>query len=300
MTEVPCELHKKSIINTIIRGVDETIFQNDGQIIERFDEENEYLDHLSSPFTVWLDKIVETVDLAVKESDDGDRDNLMYQPTFAKDFVRLCKILPLWSAISNDLFEIDEVTNSSSNVESDFKNIKQSLADVIPCSVDTFVEKHIDLLKGATIEASQQGKYLKFIQEESNEKDCDQGHSNQTETISHQQYQTETITHAVSEMQYNEGWNKSQKKTTSNYMRPAPNWNLNNNIAKRINFGILVNGNLSNITHKVGRNHTIALTNTNSFDAICQVSAVLKKHCYHRSVTIIQTISGIGGSVCLL
>lgn len=160
--EVPCEYHKQSIVNTIMNGVDESVFESENRETasdesgEQNDIETEYLEKLSSPFTEWLNEIVKLADEKVACSDDGDRDNIMYNPTFANDFIRLCKILPLWSGISCDLFEIDEVTSSSSNVESDFKNVKQFLADKIPCSVDVFVEEHIEMLRGATIEASQQ------------------------------------------------------------------------------------------------------------------------------------------------
>lgn len=172
--EVPCEYNKRSIVNTIISGVDESVFESDNRETttvgtgEQNDTETEYLEQLTSPFSEWLDEIVKAADEKIACLDDGDRDNIMYNPTFANDFIRLCKILPLWSGISCDLFEIAEVTSSSSNVESDFKNVKQYLADKIPCSVDVFVEEHIEMLRGATIEASQQHDYVTFIGNENN------------------------------------------------------------------------------------------------------------------------------------
>lgn len=79
---------------------------------------------------------------------------------------------------------------------------------------------------------------------------------------------------AVSEMDYNESWNKSIKKPTSKFMKPAPNWNLNTNIQKKVKLGILQNGNLSSTTYKVGNKQKVALTNTCAFDSVCQVIAV--------------------------
>lgn len=79
------------------------------------------------------------------------------------------------------------------------------------------------------------------------------------------------VSQTVSEMEYNETWNKTKKKTTSKYLKSAPNWNLNNNIQKKVKLGILQNGNLSNTTYKVG-NQKVALTNTCAFDSICQVN----------------------------
>lgn len=189
-TEVPCEFHKRSIIKTITKGIDESLFQTQSKVATSVESaisintQFEYLEKLSSPFTAWLDEIVKTVDEVVSCSDDGDRDNVMYKPAFANDFIRLCKILPLWSGISCDLFEIDEVTSSSSNVECDFKNLKQALADKIPCSVDVFVEEHIELLRGATIEASQRQNYLKFVGNENIE--TGKPKDTETEVVGHQ------------------------------------------------------------------------------------------------------------------
>lgn len=396
---VPCEFHKQSIIKTITKGIDESLFQTESkktasdENTDSIDIEFEHLEKLTSPFTAWLDDIVKSADETVVCSDDGDRDNVMYKPTFANDFIRLCKILPLWSAISCDLFEIDEVTSSSSNVESDFKNLKQSLADIIPCSVDTFVEEHIELLRGATIEASQQNNYLKFIgnenieTEKSNDAEVEGNESGKSgdtrgerndaaerqhdsiianseisldkwnkwkaimENADHSDHSLENIqrnqspshnsmpivgcrnggepggahrciecdkavhilpccsvsigdeegygerrlcnacvrsrkslrtsspilpsvSQAVSEMEYNESWNKTKKKTTSKYMKTAPNWSLNLNIQKKVKLGILQNGNLSNTTYKIDDKQKVALTNTCTFDSICQVHVV--------------------------
>lgn len=89
----------------------------------------------------------------------------MYNEAFAKDFIRLCKLLPLWSAISCDIFGMSEPTFSSSNVECEFKNLKQALDDIIPCSIDTLVPEHIELMNGQILEASHHQNYIKFIGE---------------------------------------------------------------------------------------------------------------------------------------
>lgn len=352
--EVPCELHKRSIINTIIEGFDES--ENTEKAPEESDEYNteiEYLQQLSSPFQTWLDEIVKSAEETVASADDGDRDNVMYKPVFAKDFIRICKILPLWSGISCDVFQIDEVTSSSGNVESDFKNVKQFLEDIIPCSADIFVQEHIEMLKGATIEASQTSNYVKFIGNR-NEKtgkshveqdECehqnntvDQQNVNEKQTKekvdessehsitpitgcadggepggAHHCIQCDKAVHilpccsisigddegygekrlcnacvarnklqtssqiatsgsqAISEMQYTEDWNKTKKKTTSKYMKPAPNWNLNTNIQEKVKIAIMQNGNLMTTTYDVGSDEKLGLANTCTFDSVSQV-----------------------------
>lgn len=164
---MPCTTHKRSIIDTIIEGVDESVFKADDVEKQPYlSEENEFLNYVEqedSLFTPWLNKIVKSADDVVERHDDGDNVSVYYNLDFATDFIRLCKLLPLWSGISCDIFGIDEVTASSANVESDFKNVKQSLADSIPCSVDSFVEIHIESLRGDTIEASHNRNYLKFV-----------------------------------------------------------------------------------------------------------------------------------------
>lgn len=434
---VPCEYHKRSIINTILKGIDESIFQTANTASDENGKQNnteiEYLEQMSSPFIAWLNDIVKSADETIACGDNGDRDNVMYNPIFANDFIRLCKILPLWSGISCDLFEIDEITSSSSNVESDFKNLKQSLADIIPCSVDIFVEEHIEMLRGATIEASQQHNYVKFIEinetENSNDEEYGNSESDTSYDTEDDNYETEksndgeneyneseksndeeydnngteksndeefdnnetdisnekgrqtkqtpimavlenvlpdkiqspsitpisacrnggepggahrcveckkavhilpccsisigdeegygekrlcnecasaqktptpipsSVSQVVSEMEYNESWNKSKKKTSSKYMKPAPNWNLNMNINKKVKVGVLQNGNLFNTTYKVDK-QKIALTNTCTFDSICQVKTV-KYIYYFRSVNI-RTFLGVSWSICIL
>lgn len=166
---MPCDHHKQSIINQIVDGID------DKEEEEASDSENDYIDddlrgnffddleHISSPFTSWLTQIVEEADQTVKADDDGKYDNVMYNEAFAKDFIRLCKLLPLWSAISCDIFGIPEPTFSSSNVECEFKNLKQALDEIIPCSIDTLVQEHIEWMNGQVLEASHDQKYIKFI-----------------------------------------------------------------------------------------------------------------------------------------
>lgn len=386
--EVPCEIHKKIIVNTIINGIDESMYTSEHQETETepvesaddINEEIEYLENLSSSFTTWLNDIVKSADETVAYSDEGNRDNVMYKPLFAKDFIRLCKILPLWSGISCDLFGIDEITSSSSNVESDYKNIKQSLAEIIPCSVDVFVPEHMELVIGASIEASQQQGYVKFIgiqnekkamntdDEMESENSANELHTGRKHISSSESDQSDTTrsrsvspnesdgierknsieespnpsihysigcqsggepggahrciecnkavhilsccsvsigdeegygerrlcnacanakktlkpssrsknvraSQAISEMKYKEEWEKSQKKTTSKYMRPAPNWNLSNNIKKKVKLGILKNAIRSKTKYKVGKK-SVTLLNTCAFDAICQVKVL--------------------------
>lgn len=88
-----------------------------------------------SNFGLWLNSIKAEAAETVSDSDDGDRDNIMFNPAFAKFFIDLCKLCPLWSSICCQFFNRSQPTASTSNVECHIKVMKQSMEDVIPCSV---------------------------------------------------------------------------------------------------------------------------------------------------------------------
>lgn len=73
----------------------------------------------------------------------------------------LLRLFPLWSAICCPFFPGSEPIASSGNVESHIKVVKQSMEQLIPCSVDKFVQENMDMNAGLIIEASQ--NYIKFI-----------------------------------------------------------------------------------------------------------------------------------------
>ncbi|KAJ6642712.1 NOF-FB transposable element, partial [Pseudolycoriella hygida] len=71
-----------------------------------------------------------------------------------------------------------------------------------------------------------------------------------------------------------ENWGKRPKRKTkkSKYLASAPNWGLNTNIEKKVKIGTLLNGNLSRVVYKVGK-QIVALRNTCAFDSIAQIFA---------------------------
>lgn len=118
----------------------------------------DYVDSITSSFNNWIVDIEKEAKAKVASCDDGDRDNLMLNLPFAVFFRKVCKLLLLWSAMCCPIFESPYDTSSSANVECDFKNVKLSLGDLIPCRVDVFVQNHLEILDGAVKIASK--KYL--------------------------------------------------------------------------------------------------------------------------------------------
>lgn len=127
------------------------------------DELIEYIETEQVSFGAWLDAILKSVETTVSLQDNGDRDNIMFNPAFAKHFIRLCKMLPLWTSICSDFFNLHENTSSSANVESYFKEVKESFKNLIPCSIDKFMIEIMDITKSMVIEASHTNNYVQFV-----------------------------------------------------------------------------------------------------------------------------------------
>lgn len=192
---VPCEVHKRALVRKITgAGEVDTVIELSNTVEESVlnatveesvltAELNESIE--DSSIGLWLKSIVADVSETISECDEGDRDNLMFNQEFAKYFIGLLKLYPLWSAICCQFFNGSKLTASSASVESHIKVMKQSLEGVIPCSVDKFVQENMEMIEGMIIEASQD--YIKFVSEP-NEKSIDvtedeETNKNDTETI---------------------------------------------------------------------------------------------------------------------
>lgn len=169
--DVPCESHKSKIIRKITGGikplVNETILRIEGEneeIIldeELEDEEDDSENVVATNFNSWLTDIAKDAKETLEFRDNGDRDNLMQNLQFSTFLLDLCKLLPLWSGICCKYFKGSELFASSGNVESYFKDVKLSHRDLIPCSVDLFVQANFDTTNGMIIDASQ--NYIEYV-----------------------------------------------------------------------------------------------------------------------------------------
>lgn len=135
-------------------------FGESGENDMRATAQNELLGYVESTenslsLNAWINDIIQEMEEDIKDSDDGDRDNLMYNSEFATHFIRLCKLLPLWWGVSCQIFASPSVTSSSANVESYFNDLKhRSMRDMIPSSADAFVQNHMDATDDAIMTAS--------------------------------------------------------------------------------------------------------------------------------------------------
>lgn len=339
----------------------------------------------STPVQEWIDQLDRQTSIEVYENNDDESDaneNGWENMNFVQYLLRLSKSIVLWTGICSSFFNAPN-TASSANVESYFKNVKQTLNSIIPCRVDEFVCAHIDMMEGLNREASL--TYVEFVDaagglqsvlnkelelhDYDSESELIQNYclnsnkSDNTETVSHD-YDSESeliqnygvnssqndshldnhlnddsmVTSCVAcqngdaasgahkckkcskfvhilegcsipcgdDEGYGEGRicstcartvrpvlkpastasvaptkitakllnerEKWQKKTssTNSYLRPVPNWNLDQRVQSKPKILMLSNGSLSTTTHKVGKTK-VAVRNTCPFDSICQV-----------------------------
>ncbi|XP_015118919.1 uncharacterized protein LOC107042399 [Diachasma alloeum] len=94
----------------------------------------------------WGQKIYGVVEELTKKTE-GDLENKLFLPEFAKKLLDELKWLPLWSCISRDLFQYGAVPASSAAVESCFNIIKTWLLNKLQAPrIDYFISLHKDYL----------------------------------------------------------------------------------------------------------------------------------------------------------
>lgn len=72
-----------------------------------------------------------------------DRNNQQYLPGIVEDILRLCKLLPIWSAIMVPYFGYGSCATSSCAVETHFGILKNTIfRNELPARLDHFVTKH--------------------------------------------------------------------------------------------------------------------------------------------------------------
>lgn len=151
-------------INKRIQGVTfdseiESNLQNSGYDAgfsdEEFDPKSNEIPE-TNDLTVWVDDIQHEAQELVSADDHGDRDNILENKPFANYFARLCKQkFPLFSGTSRKFFNSPYSVGSSWSSETHFKNVKQLHGDEIPCSVDQFLKRDLQLSNASVIKASQ-------------------------------------------------------------------------------------------------------------------------------------------------
>lgn len=127
--------------------------EEDDQLETVFDSDE--ICNLNTDICVWINAIDVEAKECVSSSDDGDRDNISENKGFAKWFIQLCKMLPLFSAISNKFFDSPNPVGSSWSSETYFKNLRQLHGQDIPCSIDAFIKRDLQLSNASVIKASQ-------------------------------------------------------------------------------------------------------------------------------------------------
>lgn len=103
----------------------------------------------------WFDEIMSEIKNAKNNCDldaSNSLENLYYLPDLNDVMEKLCRRLPLWSAVMKTHFLSPNNTASSSNVESSFNRIKNVIMqDVrLPVRIDFFMQKYLASVNGST------------------------------------------------------------------------------------------------------------------------------------------------------
>lgn len=117
---------------------------------------------LETNIASWIHEIDEEAKKLISSSDDSNRDNILENKEFAKLFLQLCKMLPLFSAISNKFFDSPNLIGSSWSSETYFKNVRQLHGNGIPYSPDVFIKRDIQLTNSTVVKASQTFLSIQF------------------------------------------------------------------------------------------------------------------------------------------
>lgn len=161
--ETPCEIHRKRIIEATSTGF--VLFQqqfddiianaeseNDARDLldEEYESQEEGLGEFENPFQTWAENIYNRSKNLIRE---GSGINPLYIPALIPVFIKIIKLLPLWSGVMIPIFRYGDDISSSAAIESSFKKLKTVTFKNIslPTSIETFLDNHIKSLKGASL-----------------------------------------------------------------------------------------------------------------------------------------------------
>lgn len=155
--------HKK-FLDGLISGTNDISSQGASQIYNSIDDDVTADSFCAEPGPIheWIDELNTETSNEINETDiESDVvKNEWHNVDFARYLLRLSKSIVLWTGICSPFFNAAK-TASTANIESYFKNVKQTLESTIPCRVDEFVCAHIDMMEGMNKDASL--TYIEFI-----------------------------------------------------------------------------------------------------------------------------------------
>jgi len=104
---------------------------------------------VGTSFQEWASIIADNCKATVDHVE-GEDDNGQYMPELVPLIINVLKLYPCWSGIMKKIFGFGDATVSSSRIESNFNQIKNSVFknENLPVRVDNFVEKLIHYYRG--------------------------------------------------------------------------------------------------------------------------------------------------------
>ncbi|CAI6372314.1 unnamed protein product [Macrosiphum euphorbiae] len=95
--------------------------------------------------------IFENVKYEAEHDDEGDHDNMQFNPIIAKKLLNFCKLIPTWSALMVPIFKYGNITETSSTSESLFNDLKTNVFKhkSFPLRIDQFLKIHVNSIIGS-------------------------------------------------------------------------------------------------------------------------------------------------------
>lgn len=92
----------KQFLERYFTNIEVEDFDHEAYIID--EDVVEHSEQNGITISSWLADIIREAEETVQGAETGDRDNLLENRPFAKYFIDLCQILPIWGALSNQFF----------------------------------------------------------------------------------------------------------------------------------------------------------------------------------------------------
>lgn len=138
-------------------------------VVEDYSAENsehahkDYENLSQSPFENWVENIAgHCLSVVNTNEEQGSQGNQQCMPSFAKELIKFCKTLPLWSAIMTKFFTLSPKIGSSASVESSFNHIKHRIFEKLPVRADEFVHTLMSNFGATSIIKNQMSQVTAF------------------------------------------------------------------------------------------------------------------------------------------
>lgn len=137
MGALPAETSKKNLLALLSSYEEDEYTVDDIRPDDESDEDDEVCD--------WIQEIINNI-VIVKNVPKDQHANLYYNPNEKLYYMKLFSTIPLWSNVTNSLFETTRTLATTADCESNFKTLKTGIIGRTMLSPHKFLKLHIDFV----------------------------------------------------------------------------------------------------------------------------------------------------------